>query len=141
MEREGGRLVASRLKDARVVPFSNDDEPMRSAVLGCRGRELWDALVELEAADVEVVVSGRTRLARRIGVRREVRGVYDRRSKVRSDHAPQEVARRDCNVESVEGLEPGGQVAPELRRLPRDCETSQPPPVVAEPGMELVQVV
>ena len=141
MEREPGRTVPRRFEDGGLVPLSDDDEPMRSAVLGRRGRELRDALVELEAADVEVVVSRRTRLARRIGVRCEVRDVDDRRAKVRSDHAPKEVARRDRDVQRVEGLEPGGQVPPELRRLPGDRETGQARRLLAEPLIELEQVV
>src|SRR3989441_12585228 len=118
MERERGRLVPGRLEDGGMVALSDDDEPMRSAVPGRRGRELRDALVELEAADVEEVVSRRTRLTRRIGVRCEVRDVDDGCAEIGSNHFPKEVARRDRDVQCVKGREPGGQVAPEVWRLP-----------------------
>src|SRR3989441_3726146 len=141
MERERGRLVPGRLEDGGLVALPDDDEPMRSTVPGRRGRELRDALVELEAADVEEVVSRRTRLARWIWVRREVRDVDDGRAEIGSNHSPKEVARRDRDVQCIKGREPGGQVAPELRRLPGGGETGQTRRLLAEALIELEQVV
>src|SRR5881296_1509832 len=114
---------------------------MRSAVLGRGGRELRDAFVELEATHVEIVVSRRTRLARRIRIGREVRDVDDGSPEVRSNHASQEIARRDCDVEGVEGLEPIGPVAPQLRRLPGDRQAGEARRLLAEALIELEQVV
>src|SRR2546428_10932472 len=118
MEDQRGRAFPRRLQDRRLFAFSDDDESVRSAVLARRARELWNSFVELEAADVQVVVARRTRLARRIRIGREGRDVDDGSPEVRGDHASQEIARRDCDGEGVEGLETIGPVAPQLRRLP-----------------------
>src|SRR6266571_9084595 len=136
MEYEGGRTSARRLQDGCLFALSYDDESVRSAILGRRVRELRDSFVEFEAAHVQVIVPRRTRLARRIRIGREIRDVDDGSPEVRSDHASQEIARRDCDVEGVEGLEPVGPVAPQLRRLPGDCQAGEARRLLAQALIE-----
>src|SRR3989442_3917466 len=141
MEDQRGRAFPRRLQDRRLFAFSDDDESVRSAVLARRARELWNSFVELEAADVQVVVARRTRLARRVRIRREIRDVDDGSPEVRGDHASQEIARCDRDVEGVEGLEAVGPVAPQLRWLPGDRQAREARRLLAEASIEFEQVV
>src|SRR5439155_23915896 len=103
--------------------------------------DLRNSLVELEAADSQVVVARRARLPRRVRIGREVRDVDDRGPEVRGDHASQAIARPDRDVEGLEALEPIGPVAPQLRRLPGDRQAREARWLVAEPSIEFEEVV
>src|SRR5256886_450359 len=139
VERRG--LPQGRFEDTRLLAFPDDDESIPAPGHHRRLREFRDALVEFEAADVEVIISRGAQPPGGIRIGGEIRDVDDGTAKVRLDHSTQERARRDRHVEGVEGLQPVRKVPPELRRFPGQGQASETRGLLAQSLIELEQVV